>query len=217
METPEEFQERWRREQRLRQRLRLAAFRLEATQVERAWAVLSAHRQGLSIREIAAAIGLSRARVHQLLSEAATAELSAQVNSLRERGWPAAADDTDESAAQDLVLARLADEVTALRECLDWLERLERGEPVVVNLLPEFHDQRDFVTFDRPRVLRILRRIAGDLDELSRAPDRRSVPRSAGDAPTERRRRLAEPPPVPPRLSQREERAQLRAKFGLDS
>jgi DNA-directed RNA polymerase specialized sigma24 family protein len=41
----------------------------------------------LSIREIAAAIGLSRARVHQLLSEAATAELSARLNSLRERGW----------------------------------------------------------------------------------------------------------------------------------
>jgi hypothetical protein len=114
-------------------------------------------------------------------------------------------------------LARLADEVMALRECLDWLERLERGEPVVVNLLPEFHDQRDFVAFDRPRVLRVLRRIASDLDELSRAPDRRSVPtQSAGDAAADRRRRLAEPPPVPPRLSQRAERAQLRAKLGLD-
>ena len=189
METREEFQERWRRAQRLRQRLRLAAFRLEAAQVERAWAVLSAHQQGLSIREIAAAIGLSRARVHQLLSEAATAELSAQLNRLRERSWAATADDSDESVAEDRVLARLADEVTVLRECLDWLERLERGESVVVNLLPEFHDQRDFVTFDRPRVLRVLRRIAGDLDELSRAPDRRSVPplNGAGGWPNHRR------------------------------
>ena len=50
--------------------------------------MLSAHRQGLSIREIAAAIGLSRARVHQLLSEAAAAEVPAQVNRLREQGWP---------------------------------------------------------------------------------------------------------------------------------
>jgi hypothetical protein len=121
-----------------------------------------------------------------------------------------------DSAAEDLVLARLADEATALRECLNWLERLERGESVVVNLLPEFHDQRDFVTFDRPRVLRILRRIAGDLDELSQAPDRRSVPPSASDAAAERRQRLAEPPPLPPRLSQRAERAKLRAKLGLD-
>jgi len=75
------------------------------------------------------------------------------------------------------------------RECLDWLERLERGESVVVNLLPEVHDQRDFVTFDRPRVLRVLRRIAGDLDELSRAPDRRSVPplNGAGGWPSHHR------------------------------
>ena len=138
------------------------------------------------------------------------------MNSLREQGWPAAADETDASAAEDLVLARLADEVTALRECLDWLERLERGEPVVVNLLPEFHDQRDFVAFDRPRVLRVVRRIAGDLDELSRARDRWSMPQPAGDAAAERRRQLAEPPPRSPRLSQREERAQLRAKLGLD-
>jgi hypothetical protein len=110
------------------------------------------------------------------------------MNRLREQGWPSADGDGD-SAAEDLVLARLADEVTALRECLDWLERLERGEPVVVNLLPDFHDQRDFVAFDRPRILRVLRRIAGDLDELSRAPDRRSVPEpSTGDAAADRRR-----------------------------
>jgi len=171
--------------------------------------------QGLSIREIAAAVGLSRARVHQLLSEAAAAEVPAQVNRLREQGWPSADVDSD-SAADDLVLARLADEATALWECLDWLERLERGESVVVNLLPEVHDQREFVAFDRPRVLRVLRRVAGDLDELSRAPDRSSVPPLAGDAAAERRRRLAEPPPARPCLSQREERAQLRAKLGLD-
>jgi Type III restriction enzyme, res subunit len=194
-----------------------AAFRLEAARVERTWAVLSAHRQGLSIREIAAAIGLSRARVHQVLSDTAAAEVQTQLNGLRERGWPVGAVDVDdESADEDLVLARLSDEATALRECLDWLERLERDESVVVNLLPEFHDQRDFVAFDLPRVLRVLRRIGGDLDELSRASDRRSVPTTAGDAAAERRRRLAEPPPLPVRLSQREERAHLRAKLGLD-
>ena len=93
METHEEFRERWQREQRLRARLRLAAFRLEAAEVERVWAVLSAHRQGLSIRQIAAAIGLSRARVHQLLSAPAAADAPARLNALHEQGWPVAAPD----------------------------------------------------------------------------------------------------------------------------
>src|SRR5438128_1455568 len=106
METREEFQHRWQREQQLRQRLRLAAFRLEAAQVERAWAVLSAHRQGLSIREIAAAVGLSRARVHQLLGKEA-AEVPAQLNYLREQGWPSGSAE-GHGTAEDLVLARLA-------------------------------------------------------------------------------------------------------------
>jgi len=173
----------------------------------------------LSIRAIAAAIGLSRARVHQLLSESVDAEVPAHLDRLRGDSWPAAGDATDDhdGADEDLVLARLTDEVTALRECIDWLERLDKGEPVVVNLLPDFHHQRDFVAFDRPRVLRVLQRIASDLDELSRAADHMSVAPPAGDAADERRRRLAEPPPTPPRLGQREERAQLRANLGLDS
>jgi len=49
-------------------RLRRARFRLEAAKVERAWAVVSAHRDGLSIRKTAEAIGLSATRVHQLLA-----------------------------------------------------------------------------------------------------------------------------------------------------
>src|SRR5438067_1057008 len=101
METHEEFQQRWRREQRLRHRLGLAAFRLDAAQVERVWAVLSAHRQGLSIREIAAAVGLSRARVYQILREEAAAEVPAQLNSLREQGWLTADDGVGDSAVED--------------------------------------------------------------------------------------------------------------------
>ncbi len=224
METAEEFRERWRREQQLRERLRLAAFRLEAAEVERVWAVLSAHRQGLSIRKIATAVGLSRARAHQLLSEPAARDVPAHLNALRERGWPVAAPETREATGaagggdrEDPAAARLAEEVAALRECLEWLERLDRGEPVVVNLLPEGDGGRDFVAFDRTRVLRVLRRIAADLDELSRVPDMHPAsPRPADSDPAERRRRLAEPPPASRRLSAREERAALRAAAGLD-
>jgi hypothetical protein len=48
----------------LEARLRRARFRLEAAKVERAWAVVSAHRDGLSVRKIGEAIGLSPTRVH---------------------------------------------------------------------------------------------------------------------------------------------------------
>jgi hypothetical protein len=225
METREQFQERWQREARLRARLRLAAFRLEAAQVERVWAVAAAHRQGLSIREIAA-VGLSRARVHQLLADPVATELPARLNRLRDEGWPVPAagelagpgdDLAPPSQEEDLPRARLADEVTALRACLDWLEQLERGERVMVNLLPRFHDDRDFVAFDRPRVLRVLRRIAGDLDELSHVSGAGSLPpRPESTDPAEHRRRLAEPPPTPARLSAQEERDALRAAAGLD-
>jgi hypothetical protein len=225
METHQALRERWQREQRLRARLRLAAVRLEAAEVERVWAVVSAHRQGLSIRAIAAAVGLSRARVHQLLRAPAAADIPARLNALRERGWPIAAPEEETPAAgvgdarggERPVTARLAEEAGALRDVLDWLERLDRGEPVVVNLLPEADGGRDYVAFDRPRVLRVLRRIAQDLDELSRVPRAGAAPpRPLGTDPAEHRRRLAEPPPAPPRLSVREERAALRAAAGLD-
>ena len=46
----------------------------------------------------------------------------------------------------------LAREVEVLRRCTDWLQRLERGENVVVNLRPDEDVETEFVAFDRPRV-----------------------------------------------------------------
>ena len=60
----------------------------------------------------------------------------------------------------------LAREVEVLRRCIDWLQRLERGETVVVNLRPETEVETEFVSFDRLRVVRVLERIAADLDDL---------------------------------------------------
>ena len=65
------------------------------------------------------------------------------------------------------IRSRLAREVEVLRECLDWLQRLERGESVVVNLRPDADVETEFVGFDRPLVVRVLERIAADLDTLS--------------------------------------------------
>ena len=50
--------------------------------------------------------------------------------------------------------------------CIDWLECLERGEDVVVNLRPDIDFKTELVHFDRHRVLRVLSRIAADLEEL---------------------------------------------------
>ena len=54
--------------------------------------------------------------------------------------------------------SRLPREVEALRRCIDWLQRLERGENVVVNL--RLDTDVEFVSFDRPRVVRVLERCA---------------------------------------------------------
>ena len=80
-----------------------------------------------------------------------------------------------------------------------WLQRLERGETVVVNLRPDTEVETEFVRFDRLRVLRVLERIAADLDDLSRLPndahaDKESNPR---DARARHRHELAEPPREP--------------------
>jgi hypothetical protein len=53
----------------------------------------------------------------------------------------------------------------------DWLQRLERGENVIVNLRRDADVETEFVGFDRPRVVRVLERIAADLDNLSLIPN----------------------------------------------
>src|SRR5947207_13906904 len=67
MEAHDEFDERIRRERQFAARLHLATERLEEAQRERVWAIVEAHQSGLSVRQIAAATGLSSSRVHQLL------------------------------------------------------------------------------------------------------------------------------------------------------
>jgi hypothetical protein len=55
METRDALHERFRREQQLMDRVRTAAVHFTDAQIERAWALSSAHQSGLSIRRIAAA------------------------------------------------------------------------------------------------------------------------------------------------------------------
>jgi hypothetical protein len=74
------------------------------------------------------------------------------------------------------------------------------------------------VSFDRPRVLRVLDRIIADVDGLAGFPPIAEEEAKKGGAEARRvrhRRRLAEPDPPPKRLTVQEERAALRALLNL--
>ena len=208
METHDEIQERIRHEQQIAARLRLATQRLDDAQRERVWAIVEAHQSGLFVRQIATATGLSSSRVHQLIGSDEARAIPRWFSQQRRRG----------RSSQPEVQARLADELEALRRCHEWLECLDRGERVVVNLRPETDPETEYVAFDRPRVLRVLARIIADLDELAGYPPSAAESRTEGKTAEVRRahhrRRLAEPDPPPKRLTVQEERAALGDALG---
>lgn len=218
MEAHEELTQRVRREQQLVARLRLATTRLADADRERIWSIVAAHEAGLSIRKIAAATGLSSSRVHQLLQSEAFREIPTWLSQLRE---PELVDEdtlgADPSCHLPSIQSRLAKELEVFRWCLDWLARLEHSDKVVVNLRPNTEDETEFVPFDRPRVLRVLERIAADLDEFSRGRHSSATSTSEDDEDprVRHRQRLAEPEPTPRRLRMQEERAALREELGL--
>ncbi|HEX9095256.1 MAG TPA: hypothetical protein VF990_04045 [Candidatus Dormibacteraeota bacterium] len=219
METNDHFHERIRHEERFAARLRLATERLEEARRERIWAIVEAHQSGFSVREIAAATGLSSSRAHQLLGSDEAREMPRWLSQQRRRNRPDRPQEAARSPLHPDLQGRLASELEALRRCLEWLERLDREETVVVNLRPETDAETEYVSFDRPRVLRVLTRIIADLDELARFPPLTDEEKGkAEDAESRRvrqRQRLAEPEPPPKRLSRREEREARRALLDL--
>jgi hypothetical protein len=68
MQTAEVLRQRVRQEQQLIERLQAASVRFADAQAERMWTIKSAHEQGLSIRQIATASGVSSSRIHQVLN-----------------------------------------------------------------------------------------------------------------------------------------------------
>src|SRR5258707_14247780 len=125
VDAPEQWRERLQREQQVRHSLRGAADRLESAEQERVVNIAAAHHAGLSIRQIAAAVRLSPARVHQLL-HAPVSSSSARATTMR---WDNSA--THPSAGSRVPLAGMA---ALLRECTEWLDRLHREEFVTVKL-----------------------------------------------------------------------------------
>jgi|ERR1700730_642204 len=187
--------EEFRRQKQIRIRLARASFRLEMAELERIWAIVSAHRGGLSVRDIAHQVGLGPTRVHQLVTSPQADSVEHALSVLREVGWPAPED--TRPAAEEQVADRLIEEAAALVSCVEWLESLSAQETPAVNLRPEDdYPETDYVAVDQSRVIRVLRRIAHDLEELARARRVADLSSSGNDADHRMRlrRRLAEPP-----------------------
>jgi len=161
--TREELHQLVQHERKLKNRLQLATTRLEEAERERIWAIVAAHDAGLSIRKIAAATGLSRSRIHQLLQEHEAQEIPEWLTHLRDLEFS-----SETPSDTDQIRRHIASEVEVLRWCMAWLGQLEQGEMVVVNLRPDTDDQTQFTRFDHARVMRVLARITSDLDELAR-------------------------------------------------
>src|SRR6266699_5059960 len=216
--TREEIHQLVQHERKLKNRLHLATTRLAEAERERIWAIVAAHDAGLSIRKIAAATGLSRSRIHQLLQEQEAHEIPAWLTHLRDREVnPETPSDTDQRAPDTLLRAHISSEVEVLRWCMAWLEQLERGEMVVVNLRPATDDHTQFTRFDHARVMRVLARITSDLDELARRnpQDEPEVPEGDRDPLKQHQRRLAEPDEKPRGRTAKEHREALRKACGL--
>src|SRR5258708_26044599 len=115
----------WHRQRRVLLRVSRAAWRLEQAERERSWALASARAEGISIRTLAAAAGLSPSRVHQIVAAADLDALDAALGELRAAGWPAPEDpdsgEDTELGGRDSLAGRLSDEVSWQRQCADWL------------------------------------------------------------------------------------------------
>src|SRR5712692_9265084 len=155
VDAREQWQERLQREQQVRSSLRVAADRLESAEKERVANIAAAHQAGLSVRQIAAAVRLSPARVHQLL-HAPVSSAAVRATTMR---WDSSA--TQAGAGSGVPLAGIA---ALVRECTEWLDRLDREEFVAVNLREAADPQTEYVAADRGQVHQALQEIAGEIE-----------------------------------------------------
>lgn len=105
----------FRRERRILARVRRAAWRLEQAETERAWALVSARAEGISIRKLATAAGLSPTRVHQLTTGTEPDPLDTALGKLRAAGWPAPEDPTGSDDEELSGRAHVADRLGKCR------------------------------------------------------------------------------------------------------
>ncbi len=121
----DELRQKMQRERRLIARLKTANIRFTDAQIERIWAIVSAHQAGLSIRKIAGATGLSSSRIHQLLNAPEAKGIPVWLSQLRQSSGGFRSKEKIGTTRSD---PRLRREVEVLRRCADWLQRPGRGE-----------------------------------------------------------------------------------------
>jgi len=118
---------------------------------------------------------------------------------LSQQRGPNRPDEPRQKAAPSQGLTDLQTRWQSSSRCREWLEHLDCGELVVVNLRPETDPETEYVSFDRPRVLQVLSHIIADLDELAGYPPIADEEQAEVKDPEARRarhrRRLAEPDP----------------------
>ena len=76
--------------------------------------------------------------------------------------WDSAA--TQTAAGSGVPLAGIA---ALVRECTEWLDRLDREEVVAVNLREATDPQTEYVLADRTQVHQVLQEIAGEIEGLA--------------------------------------------------
>ena len=127
MKSGDEWWDELDREKRLEARLGRAAWRLEAADRERRWAILSAAAEGLSVRKIAAAVGLGPTRVHQIVKSADANEPDEPLSDLRSSGWP----DPDHDGADDGIADMIGDRITGqVSKCAKTAECTSTNESI---------------------------------------------------------------------------------------
>ena len=119
---------------------------------------------------------------------------------LRQAGWPTPEDNTGHP---ETVSERLNDEADLIVQCVQWLTQLDDPDgPLagpIINLRPD-QDRPQTLNgrVDRERVIRILRRIASDIEELARARTLNDTTFAAEETePLQRVRRRYSEPDIP--------------------
>ena len=165
-------------------RLKTANIRFTEAQVERIWAIVSAHQAGLSIRKIAGATGLSSSRIHQLLNAPEAKEIPVWLSQLRQSSRGSGGKKKAERPESETeIRSCLAREVEVLRRCTDWLQRLVARLKTASIRFTDAQVERIWAIISAHQAGLSIRKIAGAtglsssrIHQLLNAPEAKEIP-----------------------------------------